>query len=327
MNWRIKGLIQNTLSAVPGGVYVNTKLQRLVGNLRNFEANIDKKVVGDWLVLLSHMRELKIDPAGMDYLEVGTGWYPTLPICYSLVGARSCRTYDVQRHMSEALTFRMLARLEAHLPEIAAAGNRELSEVQASYATLRRCRTLGELLDSGRIEYVAPGDASKTGLPARSVNVVFSNSVLEHVPAETIKAIMKESFRVLCPGGLAIHSANCGDHYAYFDRGITQINYLSFSEEDWKRWNNSLLFQNRLRPQDFLAMAEDAGLSIRLAKHEPNPKLLAALAGMKIAAEFKKYSPEQLAATSIDFVAQRSVLEEHIQVRGSKSPKIDRAAF
>ena len=30
-----------------------------------------------------------------------------------------------------------------------------------------------------------------------------------------------------------MHCANCGDHYAYFDRMITPINYLAYSEHEW----------------------------------------------------------------------------------------------
>jgi SAM-dependent methyltransferase len=201
----------------------------------------------------------------------------------------------------------MLARLEKHLPSIAEAGNRDVAHVRTAYDNLQRCRTIGELLNAARIEYIAPGDASKTHLPESSVDVVFSNSVMEHIPRETIEEIMKESFRILRPGGLAIHSANCGDHYAYFDRKITQIHYLSYSEASWKKWNNSLLFQNRLRPEDFLGMAGSAGLSILLAKQKPNPALLSSLARMNVAPEFLRYSPEQLATTSIDFVAQRPI--------------------
>ena len=101
-----------------------------------------------------------------------------------------------------------------------------------------------------------------------------------------------------------MHSANCGDHYAYFDRGITQINYLAYPENKWRRWNNELLYQNRLRPSDFLRMAESAGLRVILQKSNPRPELLVQLGDMPIAPEFRSYPKEQLASTSIDFVAQ-----------------------
>ncbi len=136
------------------------------------------------------------------------------------------------------------------------------------------------------------------------MDVVFSNSVLEHVPTDAILRIMRETRRILRKGGLAIHSANCGDHYAYFDRSITPANYLTYPERQWSKWNNRLLYQNRLRPSDFIDLAEQSGLRIVLHKSKPNPQVLSVLPTLAIAPEFLRYPPEQLASTSIDFVAQ-----------------------
>jgi hypothetical protein len=305
MNWRIKGVVQKALSVAPGGEAVNDFLQVAVGGLRDFESNIDRKVCADWCVLAAHMAELQRPLQDLEYLEIGTGWYPTLPVCYSLAGARSCRTFDIQRHLRESWTFHMLRRLESHLPAIAESALLPLADVQTAYAPLASARSVEELLERARISYSAPADAARTGLPDASVDVVFSNSVFEHVPPESIAAILKESRRVLRPGGLSIHSVNCGDHYAYFDRRITAINYLAYTERDWRFWDSSLLYQNRLRPQDFLALAEQADLKIVMSKFHPRPELLAALPQMRITPEFARYSPEQLASTSIDFVGER----------------------
>jgi SAM-dependent methyltransferase len=235
---------------------------------------------------------------------VGTGWFPTLPICYWLAGARSCRTFDVTRHLNSKMTFRMLRRLEHHLPAIAEGSFRPLGKVRAAYSLLCAAKTTEQLLRSAKIEYLAPHDAAASGLPDSSVDVVFSNSVLEHVPNDAILRIMRETRRILRKGGLAIHSANCGDHYAYFDRSITPVNYLTYPERQWSKWNNSLLYQNRLRPSDFIDLAEQSGLRIVLHKSKPNPQLLSVLPTLAIAPEFQRYPPEQLASTSVDFVAQ-----------------------
>jgi SAM-dependent methyltransferase len=305
MDWRIKAIIQGTLARLPGGARVNDALQRTLGNLRDFEANVDAKVVGDWGVFLSHMRELGIDAANLDYVEIGTGWYPTLPLCFSLAGARSCRTYDVTRHLKSKLVFRMLRRLEHHLPLIAEASGRSPNEVRELYCQLSARDEVGQLLRLAKIDYIAPGDAAATGLADGSVDVVFSNSVLEHVPLPAITQIMRESRRILKPAGIAIHSANCGDHYAYFDKTITAINYFRYTEQEWRKWNNSLLYQNRLRPQDFLEIAKAAGLEPVLVKYSPRRDMIEALRRLPLASEFLKYAPNQLACTSIDFVAQR----------------------
>lgn len=304
MNWRIKGVTQKVLSAVPGGVRVNDRLQRLWG-MRDFDAHVQSKIEDDGFVFLSHLAELGISASGLDYLEIGTGWFPTLPVCFSLCGAASCTTFDSVRHLNRRLTFRMLAVIASELRPIAEHGRQHLDDVRKRFDALATADSLEELLNSAGITYRAPDDAVATALPAASVDVVFSNSVLEHVPPDVIRQLMKESCRVLRPGGLAIHAVNCGDHYAYFDRSITPINYLRYPERRWHFWNNTLQYQNRLRPQDFLDAAEEAGLEIVLRKSKPRQELLRALPAMSVAAEFERYPPEELCCTSIDFVARK----------------------
>lgn len=102
-----------------------------------------------------------------------------------------------------------------------------------------------------------------------------------------------------------MHCANCGDHYAYFDRMITPINYLAYSEREWAFWNNRLLYQNRLRPVDFVRLAEQAGLEIVLLKIQPRAELLEKLSQIPIASEFRHYPDEQLCSTSVGFAARK----------------------
>ncbi|MEO6419712.1 MAG: methyltransferase domain-containing protein [Polyangiaceae bacterium] len=305
MDWRVKGVVQKVLSHVPFGVAGNDLLQRTIGARRKLADEFAAKVNCDWTVVLDYMTELGISPAGLDYLEIGTGWYPTFPLCFALAGAKSCTTFDQTRHLDARHALRLLDALPTHLATIAKASHRSLAEVRAEYQKLRQARGIDELLRDARIDYRAPGDGANTGLPDKSVDIVYSNSVLEHIPTDVIRRIMRESMRVLRPGGVAIHGVNCGDHYAYFDRSITPINYLSYSERHWAVWNNGIQYQNRLRPQDILEIAENAGLEIILKRHEAKPQLLEKLEKMTIAPEFRKYSNEQLACTSVDFVARK----------------------
>ncbi len=305
MNWRIKGAVQKALSILPFGVAANDLLRAAVGGRRRLDGEFAMKVEDDWLVLAAHLRDLGLPLEGQDYLEIGTGWHPTLPFCFSLAGASRCHTFDLTRHMDARLTARLLEALPTHLPAIAKAAGRPLADVQAAHAAIAAAATLPAQLEAARVTYHAPADASRTGLPDACVDVVFSNSVLEHVPGDVIARIMAETHRVLRPGGVAIHSVNCGDHYAYFDRSITQVNYLAYTEAQWAWWNNDIQYQNRLRACDFVDLAKAAGFDIVLDKHHAKPQLLAQVARMGVAPEFRRYPPEQLACTSIDFVARR----------------------
>jgi SAM-dependent methyltransferase len=239
---------------------------------------------------------------------MGTGWYPTFPAALYLAGARHVKTVDVQRLLKPRLTLAMVERLGAHVDLIARTARAPAGEVAERQARLLAGLRRGDSIESatgGAIEYHAPSDASRTGLPASSLDVVFSNSVLEHVPEAVIEACFVEAMRIVVPGGVVFHSVNCGDHYAYTDRSIDQLHYLQYSDEAWAKWNNAFLYQNRLRAIDFTRMAKRAGFAIELDTSKPRPHRLERLARMRIDPRFSRYSPEQLAITSIDFIGRK----------------------
>jgi len=303
VDWRVKGIVQGVLARTPGGMSLNSLLQRTVGGRRHLSRHIDAKVVNDWMVHVAHLRDLGFALDGSTLVEVGTGWLPVLPLCFSLAGVSRCFTFDLNRHLSPRALIQTLRHLERHVPGIGAAAGRPESLVRKRFGELMAFQDAEGLLRAAGIEYVAPGDATRTTLPDRSVDLVLSNSVLEHVPMDVLDALMRETQRILTRHGIALHSVDCGDHYAYFDRRISPIHYLRFSERRWQIWNNDILFQNRLRPTDFLDAARRAGLNIVLDHHRARPELLERLQRLPIDDRFRAYAPDELCCTSIDFAA------------------------
>jgi len=303
VHWKIKGCVQKVLGAIPGGEHLNDRLQ-LVGGLRHFEQNIAAKV-SDWLQTCRYLSDVRFSIPGATIVEIGTGWYPVLPMCFSFAGAAHIKTYDIHRHISPKLTKRALTCIEPHLASIAQFCAPGPTGVQQKYRQLLQASGIDELLRRAGIEYFAPGDARQTGLPANSVDLVYSNSVFEHVPRQAILEILRESQRTLKPGGLALHNIGCNDHYAFFDRNISFVNFLRFTEAEWRPWNNSLQYQNRLRPPQFLALAAEAGLKVIYTRTHVRPGSREALAQLAIAPEFREFSPEDLATTTLDFISQK----------------------
>lgn len=303
MDWKIKACIQGLLARIPGGASLNDLLQEMAGGRQDLGAHIDSKFRDDWLVHMAALREAGLAVQGRHLMEVGTGWLPVFPLCFALAGAQRCTTFDLNRHLRMKLTRPTLQHLERHLPAIAEASAQTEDAVRARWQHLMETPADQDLLGRAGIVYRAPADAGATGLPDRSVALVFSNSVLEHVSPGALQSLMRESQRVLEPGGLTLHSVNCGDHYAYFDRAITPIHYLRYSEKQWRRWNNDLLYQNRLRPVDFLAVVREAQLKVTLHWQKPRQDLMARLAALPIAPEFRHYPPEEICSTSFTFAA------------------------
>lgn len=306
MDWRVKGLTQKGLSLVPGGRRLNTRLQHLLGGLRDFDGNVTCKV-GDWATSMGYLSDVSFRLRGTRIMEVGTGWYPTLPLCFFLAGAGSIATFDIVRLLGESVTFRLLASLEKHVPGIANLAGESSTAVHARLVDLRRSKNLGELLIASSIEYFAPADGRATGLEPNSIDLVYSNSVLEHVPREVIRGLMQESFRVLKPGGLAMHNVGCNDHYAFFDKSISFGNFLQYGEREWRLWNNPIQYQNRLRAPEFVELATAAGFDVINKRTHVRPGTLEALANMRIAPQFDRFSRDELAATTVDFIGRKPV--------------------
>lgn len=312
MDWRIKGVLQGLLSKLPAGEVLNDGLQLLAGGRADQGRHIDMKFEGDWLVLMRVLRELKFDLQGQTVMEVGTGWLPVLPLCFALGGARRVHTFDLNRHLKRSAVPGVLRRLGGHLGALAEACGQSEKDVRERHALLSaagldqgKSKDAGtRILDLAGIDYRAPADATRTGLADQSVSLVYSNSVLEHVGATVLSPMMAETKRLLTPHGLALHSVNCGDHYAYFDRSITPLNYLRFTDSQWQRWNNDLLFQNRLRASDFPAAARQNGLNVVHQIQTERKDLLAKIPADQIAPEFRHYETSDLSCTSITFAAQ-----------------------
>jgi ubiquinone/menaquinone biosynthesis C-methylase UbiE len=134
--------------------------------------------------------------------------------------------------------------------------------------------------------------------------VVYSNTVLEHVPQSAIPGIFAEACRVLKPGGFLLHLIDMSDHFSHTDSSITSINFLTFSEKAFRRYNTQFLYQNRLRVTDWRRIVEEGAL-IRVWQTNVNKKALEHLPYLRIGDSFKGLSPNDLCTSSVVVVAQK----------------------
>lgn len=106
------------------------------------------------------------------------------------------------------------------------------------------------------IEYRAPFDVSNTDFETGSFDASISTNTLEHIPEESIVKIFKELHRILRKKGIVSAKIDYTDHYAHTDSSITLLNYLHFSDLEWKKFNHNCHYQNRLRHYDYLRIFE-----------------------------------------------------------------------
>ena len=82
-----------------------------------------------------------------------------------------------------------------------------------------------------------------------SFDIAISDNTLEHVPPPRRSTTSVWRWpRAVGAGGVIDHFVDASDHYAHFDRSITEYNFLRWDDSAWRLINNRLLYQNRLRP-------------------------------------------------------------------------------
>jgi len=123
--------------------------------------------------------------------------------------------------------------------------------------------TKNSFLDLCCIDYIAPGNASETNLESKSIDFHTSYAVFEHIRPKDISLILKEGNRIITDTGLFIHKIDYKDHFSYSDNKISSINFLQYSDEEWKRYaGNNYMYMNRLRHDDFINLFHSAGHQI-----------------------------------------------------------------
>src|SRR5262249_49370511 len=101
-HWLIKSGIQRVISWLPASAWGNELFQQHVTRT----IHISAKFVEGRMEQASHFLELfrRHRTGGPDepftVLEVGTGWYPTLPLAFYLCGASQIHTFDIVNHLN-----------------------------------------------------------------------------------------------------------------------------------------------------------------------------------------------------------------------------------
>jgi hypothetical protein len=241
---------------------------------------------------------------GSNFLEVGTGYVPTLPVGFYLLGAASVTTMDLSRMLDLRQTREALRGLATRRDEV----HGLLSGLTSDEALEERLSLLAQLCDEpllclhrAGIDYHAPADASRTGLPAGSIDCHFSMTTLEHIPRPALGAILDEAERLLHPGGLSIHYVDLSDHFQHQDASIPKIHFLSFTEQEWQHLaGNPFAYCNRMRASDYIRLARERQFEVLEAAPGVDLSSMSHLReGFAVAAPFQSYDPADLCATEL----------------------------
>jgi len=297
-SWLLKTAVQHVISALPQSERWNGLLQRYVtGGLQlqpygEFQA----KLIAcsrhyEYYQMCSRQRR-----ENFSVVEIGTGWFPIVPIGLYLCGAGEIRTYDVVRLLQKD-TFRKViecfclfaetGELYKILPSVRVERVAELIRLRSSLKGMVPVECLKRFNIHAMI-----GDVRALPLRAGSVDLVFSHGVLEHLPPVMLGEAFRELRRLCSRDSVMSHFIGMADQFATFDRSITPFNNMRYSARTWRWLNNSLIPQNRLRISDYRRAYGCGGFEI-VAEEDLNGAE-SDLAGIKLSPEFVHYAKSDL---------------------------------
>jgi len=310
MNWRRKAAIQRWCARVPAfHERIYYLLQRTFGSLRNPPNPFP--MLEACAELVGYLQNAGIALEGARIMEVGTGRAIDMPLGLFLCGAGSVITFDLHRYLKPSLVMESVAainhdhgRTRNILGPVTDPGalNRRL-------ATLAGARDCNELMRQANIEYRAPADAARTGLPAGSIDIQVSYTVFEHIPRNVLHDILVEANHILAPGGVALHHIDPSDHFSHEDRSILPINFLQYAADEWESIaGNQFAYHNRMRADEFASLYSESGHEVVLWKPYVDARSREALeSGFPLDADFRKYSPDVLSTVVLQVLSRPSV--------------------
>jgi SAM-dependent methyltransferase len=240
---------------------------------------------------------------GAVVVEVGTGWVPLPTLLLYLCGTRRIVTYDIARHARYSETRELLELIRQDLDVCSEVLGVPRELVDQRLARVEPASNLDQLFARANIEYIAPGDASKTGLSDGSADVYYSWSVIEYMPLPVVHAVFREARRILKPTGRFFAMVGCEDEYSWFDKRLPSQHNLKYSDEQWKRIAmNDVRYINRLRDPEFMEIAEQHGAKVEDIQRDLRPEDIEQVNNMKLAERFARFAPEQNAVRRMEFI-------------------------
>ena len=305
MIWIVKAVIQKGISFLPFNHKINFLFQKYVTKGVNLTDALFEDKITHCSNHLKYFKQYAPQKKDFTSLEIGTGWYPIVPIGLYLSGASRVHSIDISGLLSDERLSTTIAKyeewqksgkLKSYLPDMDMARFQKLLSLQEHTG-----RSFIDLLAEINI-YPIVGDARKIDMPSASIDLINSNNTFEHIYPAILIPILKEFKRLLTKDGVMSHQIDMSDHFAHLDKSITIYNFLQYSDEQWAMIDNNIQPQNRTRLPEFLQMLADSGFEVVECVNRPG--YINALKTVKIADKYKQYSDKENAISHSLIIAR-----------------------
>ncbi len=161
---------------------------------------------------------------------------------------------------------------------------------------LADCRDIDEVLARCDARYLTDGLESLGQIEGRSVDMIFSHAVLEHIRRHDFLETMKQCRRILGSDGIGSHRVDFRDHLG------GGLNNLRFSERTWESriFARSGFYTNRIQYGRMLELFRQAGFEAEVL--DVNHWAALPVPRGRLAAEFRNLTEDDLCVSGCDVV-------------------------
>lgn len=309
--WVQKAIVQKVISYLPLSHKINYLFQKYVTRGVDLSEEYFYDRLGHARDHLKSFSKYSGKAVPEKSLEIGTGWYPIVPISFFLAGTDKIYSVDISFLTSKK-------RLETTLRKFLECNNsgrltNYINVLPDRFALIKNIlneydkHTLNEVLQKLNITYLIE-DARKLSLPDNSIDLVNSNNTFEHIYPNLLIPILKEFRRVVKKqGGVMSHSIDMSDHFAHFDKTITIYNFLQFSDRQWKWIDNSIQPQSRCRIYDYKQIFSD--LKIPITEETFREGNVNELSTLSLASKFFGRVLNEIAISHCHFVSDMKITD------------------
>lgn len=294
--WVLKAVVQKTISFMPYKFALNRLFQKHVTKGLDLTDTLFASKIHHLGQHLEAYAGLP-DSATRDLptLELGTGWYPVVPVGLFLSGMNNITTVDIQPLLSADHvrdTVKMYLQWIERGEFTARGINLQPDRIDVLHTVLKM-HTLDEMLSAMHIEYCVRDVSSVVG--EKQIAFVHSNNTLEHVYPADLQQMLKVFNAKLKSDAIMSHFIDLSDHFSHMDARIGPLNFLRFSDRQWRFIDNTIQPQNRLRIADYRNLFKLTGWSI--LKEQNETAAITDLIKSQINAKFVGYTDQDVSVT------------------------------
>lgn len=249
--WVLKAIVQKLISILPFSFKLNYFFQRYITKAVVISEEFFETILTHFQEMDEYSDKHNFSIKDKTVLELGTGWHPIAPLCFFLSGAKEIVTVDLRGLMRESnlkdliqkfLGYYDNQKLKTYAPNIQEDRIDILRKLDLTDSQLTAENILEILRIKQRIGFIQEFD-----FKGQEFDFIYSINVMEHVDEEHLPPIVNAFTKIQKQGSLAYHAIGVYDHFSHIDSTISKFNYLRFSKKQWKRIDNDVQPQNRLR--------------------------------------------------------------------------------